>query len=85
GGKIQHFGFDYTATWENGIESKLITGIVDQDSYEIGKTVIDVLDKQIKGEKVEENYPIKVKWIEANEIINYGTEKQKQFSDEQTE
>lgn len=82
GGKIYHFGFDYTATWENGIENQLITGIVDQDSYEIGKTIIDVLDKQIKGETVENNYPVKVKWIKANEIINYGVEKQKQFTEE---
>lgn len=82
GGKIYHFGFDYTTTWENGIENQLITGIVDQDSYEIGKTIIDVLDKQIKGETVENNYPVKVKWIKANEIINYGVEKQKQFTEE---
>ena len=82
GGKIYHFGFDYTATWENGVEGKLITGIVDQDSYAIGKTIIDVLDKKIKGESVENNYPVQVQWIIAEEIVNYGVEKQKQFTDE---
>lgn len=82
GGKIYHFGFDYTATWENGIEGNLITGIVDQDSYAIGKTIIDVLDKKIKGEAVEKNYPVQVKWIKAGEIVNYGVEKQKQFAEE---
>ncbi|MDV4149326.1 sugar ABC transporter substrate-binding protein [Clostridium sp. AL.422] len=82
GGQIHHFGFDYTATWENGIESKLITGIVDQDSYAIGKTIIDVLDKKIKGENVEGNYPVQVKWIKAEEIFEYGVEKQKQFTEE---
>ncbi|MBE6053617.1 MAG: sugar ABC transporter substrate-binding protein [Clostridium sartagoforme] len=82
GGKIYHFGFDYTATWENGVEGKLITGIVDQDSYAIGKTIIDVLDKKIKGESVENNYPVQVQWIRAEEIVNYGVEKQKQFTDE---
>lgn len=85
GGQIYHFGFDYTATWENGIDNKLITGIVDQDSYEIGKTIINVLDKQIKGETVEENYPVKVRWIKADEIVDYGVEKQNQFTDETTE
>jgi len=85
GGKIEHFGFDYTATWENGIEGKLITGIVDQDSYAIGKTIIDVLDKQIKGETVESSYHVQVKCIKADKIVNYGVEKQKQFTDETTE
>ncbi|ADL52306.1 sugar ABC transporter substrate-binding protein [Clostridium cellulovorans] len=81
-GKIYHFGFDYTPTWENGVESGLITGIVDQDSYAIGKTVIDVLDKQIKGEKIDDNYPVPVKWIPADQIVEYGKEKQKQFTTE---
>jgi ABC-type sugar transport system, periplasmic component len=81
-GKIYHFGFDYTPTWENGIANGLITGIVDQDSYAIGKTVIDVLDKKIKGEKVEGNYPVPVKWVTADKIVEYGKEKQKQFTTE---
>ena len=85
GGEIYHFGFDYTTTWENGIDGQLITGIVDQDSYAIGKKIIEVLDKQIKGETIEENYPVEVKWIKANEIVDYGVEKQTQFTDETTE
>lgn len=80
GGKILHFGFDYTPTWENGIEEKLITGIVDQDSYSIGKTVIDVLIKKIEGEEVDDNYPIEVKWIDAEDIMEYGKEKEKMIS-----
>ncbi len=85
GGQIAHFGFDYTATWENGIDNQLITGIVDQDSYSIGKQIIDVLDKKIKGEQVENNYPVEVKWITADQIVEYGKEKQSQFSDQVTE
>ncbi|VBB09076.1 Hypothetical protein LUCI_4362 [Lucifera butyrica] len=81
-GKIYHFGFDYTPTWENGIKEGLITGIVDQDSYAIGKTVIDVLDKAVKGEKIAADYPIPVKWVEAGKIVEYGKEKQKQFTAE---
>ena len=79
-GKIYHFGFDYTPTWENGIKDRLITGIVDQDSYAIGVMVIDVLDKAIKGETVQDNYPVPVKWVDAQQIVEYGKEKQKQFT-----
>ena len=85
GGAILHFGFDYTATWENGIGSKLITGIVDQDSYAIGKMIIDTLDKQLKGEKIDNNYPVPVQWITADKIKDYGVNKQKQFASQATE
>jgi len=81
-GKIYHFGFDYTPTWENGVKDGLITGIVDQNSYAIGKTVVDVLDKIAKGEKVDGNYPVPVKWVEAGQIVQYGVDKQKQFTNE---
>ena len=83
-GQILHFGFDYTATWENGISDNLITGIVDQDSYTIGKMIIDVLDKQIKGESVDDNYPIDVQWVKGSDIVKYGENKEKQFSDKAT-
>lgn len=73
--KVSHFGFDYTPTWENGINGGYIKGIVDQDSRTIGKTVIQVLDKKIRGEKVEGNYPVAVQWIPANEIVEYGKTK----------
>ncbi|MGL5578400.1 MAG: sugar ABC transporter substrate-binding protein, partial [Fusobacteriaceae bacterium] len=66
--KISHFGFDYTPTWENGIKDNLIAGIVDQDSATIGKTLIQILDKKIKKENVDDNYPVPVKWIKADEI-----------------
>jgi ribose transport system substrate-binding protein len=85
GGKILHFGFDYTATWENGIANQLITGIVDQDSYQIGKTIIDVLIKQIEGEKVDDNYPVPVQWITPDKIVEYGKDKEKQFTDQTTD
>lgn len=81
-GSIYHFGFDYTPTWENGVSTNLISGIVDQDSYNIGKTIIDTLDKKIKGEKVDDNYPIPVQWVTADKIVDYGKEKQKQFTTE---
>jgi ribose transport system substrate-binding protein len=81
-GSIYHFGFDYTPTWENGISNNLISGIVDQDSYQIGKTIIDVLDKKIKGEKVDDNYPVPVQWVTADKIVEYGKNKQSQFTTE---
>lgn len=43
--KVFHFGFDYTPTWETGIEDKLIVGIVDQDSATIGKQLFKFLIK----------------------------------------
>lgn len=73
--KVHHFGFDYTPTWENGIKTGLIRGIVDQDSATIGRTLIQVLDKKIKKESVQDNYPIAVKWIEADKIVEYGKSK----------
>lgn len=85
GGKIQHFGFDYTPTWENGINDGLITGIVDQDAYNIGQKIIEVLVKSIEGEAVDTNYPIDVKWVEAKDMVEYGKTKQSQFSSETTE
>lgn len=81
-GSIYHFGFDYTPTWENGVSTNLISGIVDQDSYNIGKTIIDTLDKKIKGQSVDDNYPIPVQWVTADKIVDYGKEKQKQFTTE---
>lgn len=85
GGQILHYGFDYTSTWENGIDNMLVTGIVDQDSYTIGKTIIDTIDKKIKGEEVEDNYPVDVQWITSDKIKEYGVEKEKQFADNATE
>ncbi|OOM15978.1 sugar ABC transporter substrate-binding protein [Clostridium saccharobutylicum] len=81
-GSIYHFGFDYTPTWENGVSNNLISGIVDQDSYQIGKTIIDTLDKKIKGEDVDDVYPVSVKWVTADKIVEYGKEKQTQFAEE---
>ncbi|MGL6100781.1 MAG: sugar ABC transporter substrate-binding protein, partial [Fusobacteriaceae bacterium] len=73
--KVHHFGFDYTPTWENGIKGGYIRGIVDQDSATIGRTLIQVLDKKIRGEKIADNYPISVKWVLADEIVEYGKTK----------
>ncbi|MEN8078544.1 sugar ABC transporter substrate-binding protein [Clostridioides difficile] len=85
GGQIHHFGFDYTPTWENGINDGLITGIVDQDAYNIGQTVIEILVKSIEGEAVDAIYPIDVQWVESKDIVKYGETKQSQFSTETTE
>lgn len=84
-GKIYHFGFDYTPTWENGIEKGLITGIVDQDSYAIGRQVIDTLVEAIEGKDVKDNYPVDVKWVLAKDIVEYGKKKEAQFTTETTE
>lgn len=81
-GQIYHFGFDYTPTWENGISNGLITGIVDQDAYAIGQKVVEIMVKAAKGEKVDTNYPVSVQWIESEKIVDYGKEKQSQFTDE---
>lgn len=71
-GTVLHFGFDYTPTWENGVEAGLITGIVNQDSYAIGATCVEILDKRIKGEQVDSRYPIDVNWVPADEIVALG-------------
>lgn len=84
-GKIYHFGFDYTPTWENGIKDKLITGIVDQDAYNIGQKVIEVLVEAIEGKTVDTNYPVNVQWVEDKDIVEYGKTKQSQFTTETTE
>ena len=81
-GKVLHFGFDYTPTWEKGIDNGLITGIVDQDAYNIGVQVIKNLDKTVKGEKIDSTIPIDVKYVEAKDIVSYGKEKEKQMTKE---
>ena len=81
-GQIYHFGFDYTPTWENGIDNGLITGIVDQDAYAIGQKVIEIAVKAAEGETVDTNYPVSVQWVESARIVEYGAEKQKQFTEE---
>ncbi|MFC5630352.1 MULTISPECIES: sugar ABC transporter substrate-binding protein [Streptococcus] len=77
-GKILHFGFDYTPTWEKGIEDGRITGIVDQDAYNIGVQVIENLVKSIDGKKIDKNIPIDVKFVEAKDIVEYGKQKAEQ-------
>ncbi|GHU38516.1 D-ribose ABC transporter substrate-binding protein [Bacilli bacterium] len=84
-GKVLHFGFDYTPTWEKGIKEGLITGIVDQDAYNIGVQVITNLDKTVKGEKIDPTIPIDVKYVEAKDIVAYGKEKEKQMTTETTD
>ncbi|MBD3949269.1 sugar ABC transporter substrate-binding protein [Tuanshanicoccus lijuaniae] len=74
-GEIMHFGFDYTPTWEKGIEDGRITGIVDQDAYTIGVKVIENLVKAIEGEEIESTIPIPVKFVPAEEIVEYGKAK----------
>lgn len=77
-GEILHFGFDYTPTWEKGIEDGRITAIVDQDAYNIGVQVIENLVKAIDGEQIDKVIPIDVKFVKADEIIEYGKTKQSQ-------
>ncbi|MGT2756041.1 sugar ABC transporter substrate-binding protein [Streptococcus ovuberis] len=76
-GEILHFGFDYTPTWEKGIADGRITAIVDQDAYNIGVQVIKNLVKSIEGEKIDSVIPIDVKFVEADELVEYGKEKEK--------
>lgn len=76
-GKILHYGFDYTKTWEKGIDDGRITAIVDQDAYQIGYQVIENLVKAIDGEKIDSTIPIDVKYVKAEELKSYGKEKSK--------
>ena len=75
-GQILHFGFDYTPTWEHGIEKGLISGIVDQDAFQIGVSVIENLVKVVNGESIPSVIPIDVRWVPASELVAYGQEKQ---------
>lgn len=77
-GKILHFGFDYTPTWEKGIADGRITAIVDQDAYNIGVQVIENLVKSVEGKEIEKNIPIDVKFVEAKDLVEYGKEKEAQ-------
>ena len=72
GGIIPHFGFDYTDTWLTGIEDELVTGIVNQDAFEIGRQVVRTMVRIIEGENVADNYPIPVTWVEAADIKEHG-------------
>ncbi|WP_429001782.1 sugar ABC transporter substrate-binding protein [Vagococcus zengguangii] len=77
-GKILHYGFDYTDTWKKGIEDGRITAIVDQDAYGIGVQVIENLVKAVEGEEIDNNIPIPVNYVKADEIEAYGVEKNSQ-------
>lgn len=83
-GKILHYGFDYTETWNQGIDDGRITGIVDQDAYTIGVEVIENLVKSIEGEEIAPTIPIDVNYVKAEDIEAYGLEKSEQ-STTQTE
>lgn len=81
-GEILHYGFDYTPTWEKGIEDGRITAIVDQDAYNIGVQVIENLVKVIEGGTIDSTIPISVNYVKAEEIIEYGVDKEKQSTTE---
>lgn len=72
GGVIPHFGFDFTATWLTGIEEGLVTGIVNQDAFEIGRQVIRTMVNAVNGYEVNDYYPIPVTWVYAEDIEVHG-------------
>lgn len=76
GGEILHFGVDYTPTWENGVEAELVTGIIDQDAYQIGQRIVVAMVEAAEGKTIDDNYSIDVKWIESKDIVEYGISKQ---------
>lgn len=72
GGIIPHFGFDFTPTWLNGIEEGLVFGIVNQNAYEIGRTVIRTKVDVIQGREVPATIPIDATWVYAADIEEHG-------------
>lgn len=74
-GKIFHYGFDYSPTFEIGIKDGLITGIVDQDCKAIGTTLVDTMIAAAEGKEIKPVYPINVNWVEAKDIMAYGAKK----------
>jgi len=72
GGIIPHFGFDYTDTWLTGVSDGLVTGIVNQDAFEIGRQVVRTMVAIVEGREVADNYPVPVTWVEAAEIEEHG-------------
>ena len=72
GGIIPHFGFDYTETWLTGVDDGLVTGIVNQDAFEIGRQVVRTMIDIVEGRSVNEVYPIPVTWVYADEIEELG-------------
>lgn len=73
---IIHLGFDYTPTWENGVETGLVRGIVDQDSYGIGAEAIQALVDAIDGKTVADPIPVSAEWVPAGEIVRFGKGKE---------
>src|SRR5690554_4305628 len=61
-GELFHYGFDYSDTFLAGIDEGLITAIVDQNSSEMGKVIVEKLIEAVEGKKIDNNYPINVNW-----------------------
>ena len=80
-GKIYHYAFDYSPTLVEAVDQELITGVIVQNSVEIGKTLIRSLADAVEGKAIEDEYPIDVIWVEAKDLKAYG-EKLEEFSDE---
>ncbi len=70
--EIPHLGFDYTPTWENGVATGLIAGIIDQDSYGIGAQTVQALVDAIEGKTVPDNIAVPAEWIPAVKIVEFG-------------
>lgn len=73
--KVAHFGFDYTPSWSNGVDAGLISGIVDQDSNEIGAKTVEVAIQIADGGDYDDNYPIEVVWYDVEGLKTLLTEK----------
>lgn len=71
-GKLYHYAFDYSPTLVEAVNEGLITGVIAQNSIEIGKTVIDCLADAVEGKELEDEYPIDVIWIDAKDLKEYG-------------
>ena len=72
GGEILHFGFDYTDTWLTGVEAGLITAIVNQDAFEIGRRAIQTMVDLAEGREVNDYYAVAVTWVLAEDIEAHG-------------
>lgn len=71
-GKLYHYAFDYSPTLVKAVDEGLVTGVIAQNSVEIGKTVIDCMADAVEGKELDDEYPIDVIWIEAKDLKEYG-------------
>lgn len=71
-GKIYHYAFDYSPTLVDAVDQELVTGVIVQNSEEIGRTLISCLADAVEEKEIKDKYPIDVIWVEAKDLKEYG-------------